>query len=73
MTFDIIFLDPPFATDFGNKAIEYIARENMLNSDGMIIYEHVIDKEVLVPSNMEIIDEKKYGTIKVTYLGCKND
>ena len=71
-TFDIIFLDPPFDADFADKSIRYISDENMLNEDGIIVYEHVIDKELKIPENFEILDEKKYGTIKVTYIGRKN-
>lgn len=71
-SFDIIFLDPPFDTDFADKALDFIANENMLNDDGIIVYEHVLDKAVNIPNNLEIVDEKKYGTIKVTYLERKN-
>lgn len=70
--FDIIFLDPPFASDFADNALEYISENKMLTSDGIIVYEHVLDKEVKIPELLEVVDEKKYGTVKVTYIGCKN-
>ena len=68
MKFDIIFLDPPFATDYAEKAIEFIAKNNMLKEDGIIVYEHVEDKQFRCPENLLIDDERKYGTIKVSYL-----
>lgn len=71
--FDIIFLDPPFATDFADKAIEYVDIANLLNTDGIIVYEHAIEKGVKVSSGLSILDERKYGTIKVSYIGCGND
>ena len=70
--FDIIFLDPPFATDYADNALQYIASENMLNDNGVIVYEHMLNKGIAIPENLEIVDEKKYGTIKVSYIGRKN-
>ena len=72
LVFDIIFLDPPFASDFADNALEFISKNEMLTSDGIIVYEHVLDKEVKIPELLEVVDEKKYGTVKVTYIGCKN-
>lgn len=67
--FDYIFLDPPFATNFGEKSIRLIAEYNLLNEDGMIIYEHAKDnKEVILPQGFEVKDIKNYGTIAVTYI-----
>lgn len=69
--FDIIFLDPPFATDFGEKAINKIFEYNLLESDGIIIFEHALEKDYTT-DKFEIIDNKKYGTIMVTYLKGKD-
>lgn len=70
--FDIIFLDPPFDTKFGESAISIIANNGMLKNDGMLVYEHSIDKNFKLPECCEILDEKKYGTIIVTYVGVKD-
>lgn len=52
-SFDIIYLDPPFMTDFIDKSIEMIANLDNLNEDGIIICES--------SKNMNIqFDEKKY-------------
>lgn len=72
-TFDIIFLDPPFATDFGVLAIKKIVECNLLNDDGLIIFEHssnveYFDKDFLANLNLELLDIKKYGTITVDYI-----
>lgn len=69
--FDIIFLDPPFATDFGEIAINMIFELSLLDDDGIIVFEHGIEKEYLT-DKFEIIDNKKYGTIMVTYLKGKD-
>lgn len=70
--FDIIFLDPPFMTDYAQKSINFIADNGLLSEDGIIVFEHSDKEPLLVPDNFELIDEKKYGTIKVSYLECNN-
>ena len=58
--FDIIFIDPPYATDFAEKSIDYIFENKLLNSGGCIIWEH--DKTKLdVLNNYNVIKTKKYG------------
>lgn len=65
--FDIIFLDPPYKSDFGNNSIKLIDMYNLLDENGILIYE--CEKETVVnPCGFEIFDEKIYGTIKVCYL-----
>jgi 16S rRNA (guanine966-N2)-methyltransferase len=70
--FDIIFLDPPFDADYGEKAIQYIVDNGLLGDDGVIVYEHIVEKQFNVPDSLEIIDERKYGTIKVTFMENNN-
>ena len=66
--FDIIFLDPPYKSDFGNKSIKIIFDNDLLSDDGILIYE--CEKGTTVDSaGFEIFDEKTYGTIKVVF--CK--
>jgi 16S rRNA (guanine966-N2)-methyltransferase len=71
--FDIIFLDPPFDTDFGEKSIEFIIKNNMLNDDGIIIFEHLASKDINISNEFEIKNERKYGTVMVSFIGYKND
>ena len=37
--FDIIFLDPPYASDFVEHAIDNIAKQNMVSEGGIIVVE----------------------------------
>ena len=37
--FDIIFLDPPYKSKDGIKALEIIGKRNLLNDNGIVIYE----------------------------------
>ena len=66
--FDYIFIDPPFDSNFGNVAIELIDEYGLLTDDGVVIYEHSINSKVETSNNLMVCDEKKYGTIYVTYL-----
>ena len=69
--FDIIFLDPPFLEGFGEKAIDLIEELNLLKDDGLIVYEHLLDKAFKVSEMFEIVDERKYGTISVSFIRKK--
>lgn len=69
--FDFIFLDPPYATDYAEKALFMIDELNLLEGDGIIIYEHLQGKEFALPESLDIYDEKKYGTVVVTYIRKK--
>ncbi len=72
-TFDIIFLDPPFASNYGDIAIKLIAKYNLLAPNGLIILEHSANKEVNVPESLCLTDSRKYGTIAVSYLGVNSN
>ena len=43
----------------------------MLESDGMVIFEHLVGKKFNIPESMDIVDTKKYGTIEVTFIKGK--
>ena len=70
LQFDFVFLDPPFKKGFGIKAIARIAELNLLADNGLIIFEHSIDEsfDYSAISGVTVVDEKKYGTVLVTYL-----
>ena len=47
--FDFIFLDPPYKTDLGEKALIDISSFNILKEDGEIIWEHYYKTPPLPP------------------------
>jgi len=63
--YDIILIDPPYASDYGIKAIEYILTNDLLTKEGIIIYE----KDYTTPFEIKIdgydYKQKKYGTVGV--------
>ncbi len=63
--FDIFLLDPPFNTDYGVRAIEFILKNKLLNTDGIIIFE-TSNEYAFDFSYLEVIvSKKKYGTVAV--------
>lgn len=69
--FDIVFLDPPYKTDFAEDAVLKIINTNLLNEDGLIILETDDDKKVIKNLDTELIeidDIKKYGRVYLLFL-----
>lgn len=61
--FDIIYLDPPYKTDFAEKAIDEIINLNLLSKEGMIILEtdDTNKEETINFKGIQIFDKRKYG------------
>lgn len=58
---DIIFLDPPYKTDYIEKSINLIEKLDILTEDGLIICESDTLDRIVYPSKYKIIKDKKYG------------
>ena len=69
--FDVIFLDPPYKTNFAEESVKIIEENNLLNEDGIIILE-TDDKEKVIKNlyteKLEIKDLKKYGRVYLLFL-----
>ncbi len=67
--FDLIFLDPPYKTDYGCEAIKLILKNNLLNDNGQIILEtddeHRIANSLNDIHEIKIINQKKYGRVSI--------
>lgn len=61
--FNIIFLDPPYESDFAYEALGIITKQNMLADKGVIVIE--TERELEVP----FIKFKKYGRALLYFLG----
>ena len=64
--FDLIFIDPPYAKDFGVGALEIIGGEKILNEDGIAVLERdrSFSGEI---SGLEEYDERRYGRVYLTF------
>lgn len=69
--FDIIFLDPPYKSDYVEKSIEYISKHNLLTENGIIIVEtndkNKID-EIKAKKHLEVYDTRKYGIAIIIFI-----
>ena len=63
-TYDLIFIDPPYAKEYGVQALKIIAGRGLLNEGGVAVYERdrAFTGEV---AGLEMYDERRYGK---TYL-----
>lgn len=69
--FDIIFLDPPYDSDFSIKAVQTITRLGLLKKDGIIVIETDNEqkmKEQLQQIKANVCDLRKYGRVKLFFL-----
>ena len=58
---DIIFLDPPYKTDYIGKSIELVEKLNLLSDKGIIICESDDLNKIVYSSYYTKVKEKKYG------------
>lgn len=70
--FNIIFLDPPYQTTYGEQALQLIKDLELLAEDGVVIFEHLKGKSFDY-SGFELISKKSYGIKEVSCFRCKND
>lgn len=59
--FDIIFLDPPYKTNYIEESIEKIKEYHLLEEEGIIICESSSLDKIIYPSDYTAIKNKKYG------------
>lgn len=65
--FDLIFLDPPYAADFLERALAHIARFDILSPNGIIVAESPAEKSLpALSAPYGVYREYRYGKIKVT-------
>jgi 16S rRNA (guanine(966)-N(2))-methyltransferase RsmD len=68
MTFNIIFADPPYASDETDKVIAFIDSKHLLSNNGCLVIEHS-SKKILDNKSMQTIQfikNYKYGDTMLT-------
>ena len=69
--FDIVYLDPPYATDYIVKSIRKILEMKMIKQESIIIVETDDENRILEEiKNIEvqIVDKRKYGRATIIFL-----
>lgn len=59
--FNIIFLDPPYNTNYIEISIKLITDYNLLKTAGIIVCETNNIEKIIYPSSLKIIKNKKYN------------
>lgn len=64
--FDLIFIDPPYAREYGVEALKLIGAGKLLNEGGIAVYER--DRSFIGEiKGLELYDERKYGKTYLTF------
>lgn len=66
--FDIIFLDPPYESDYIQEIIDKITEYNLLSKDGIIIVETGSNDINIGNKFINMYDKRKYGNIYLIFL-----
>jgi len=66
--FDLIFLDPPYNTNYVEESIKLIEEYNLLNNNGLIICESSSLDKIAYSNKFKVYKEKKYGDKYVVIL-----
>lgn len=59
--FNIIFLDPPYDTDYIEQSIELIDNYSLLDMNGIIVCESNDINKMIYPKEYKVVKSKKYG------------
>ena len=70
--YDLIFLDPPYATSLAELAIDTIIELNLLSDDGMIVFEHGAEKTYSLDDKRFKQRTKNMGTIVAEFISKKS-
>lgn len=74
ISFDIIFIDPPYKDDIAVDSVKMILSLNLLKKDGIIIIEtDEKDREIdnLKNLDIQVYDIRKYGRANLIFLNCE--
>ena len=73
---DIIFIDPPYKTDFAYEAIKILANSKNIKKESLMIIETDEEERILKQIEnleIEIIDKRKYGRAHLIFLKIRGD
>lgn len=70
--FDIIFIDPPYASGLYEEVFSLISSRRLLSPEGIIISEHKTGAEVTLCNGLRLLSERKYGNVSVSIIKGDN-
>lgn len=66
--FDLVFLDPPYGQQLGEKALVELAANGWLKPGATLVWEESADAPVTVPDGFTLEDTREYGAAAVRFL-----
>ncbi|MBQ3754767.1 MAG: 16S rRNA (guanine(966)-N(2))-methyltransferase RsmD [Clostridia bacterium] len=70
--YDLIFIDPPYATALGELALQTIFDFDLLKKDGIAVFEHGSEKKYELTDNRYKMRTKVMGTITAEFVSHKS-
>ncbi len=70
--FDLVFVDAPYLSGLGEKAVNALLDSDMLSPDGMIAYEHSTSIPFSSKHASLVIRDKKMGTVTFDFIRRKS-
>lgn len=65
--FDLVFCDPPYGKELGEKALTSLVAGEWLNAGAIVVLEEVDKAVVADVAGLRLIDERGYGQTKVWF------
>jgi 16S rRNA (guanine966-N2)-methyltransferase len=66
--FDLVFMDPPYASDEGPATLDALRLQCSLASDALIVYEHDRRKPPRLPASLLYLGERTWGDTQISFL-----
>ncbi len=66
-TYDVIILDPPYHTDYLDKALTLIAERKLLQSGGVMVSLSHKTKAIALPDAISVVKERIEGITTITF------
>jgi 16S rRNA (guanine966-N2)-methyltransferase len=66
--FDLVFMDPPYASNDGPATLEALPLHCALASEALIVYEHDRRKPPRVPASLLFLGERTWGDTQLSFL-----
>ena len=65
---DVLFLDPPYASDLGEQTLEAVGGSSLLAPQGVVIWQHAVRRlaPALVP-DLSLWQSRRYGTTQLSF------
>lgn len=69
--FDLVFIDPPYASKLGELAVDAVIRHGLLSKNGIIVYEHSSDLKFTLKNEEYKTRTKAMGSVTVEFISKK--